>query len=455
MVKIKSENILGTGNISKLLRDFALPSIIALLASSFYNLIDQIFIGNSVGMLGNAATNIAFPLTTICTSVALFIGVGTAANFNISLGRKDRDSAKTYISNAVIISVIFSLLITLFTNLFLEKMLYIFGATDEILTYAKEYVSITSYGFIFLICVNVGSTLIRADGAPKFSMMCMIVGIIINLIFDPILIFGFNMGMKGAAIATIFGQFISFLMVVFYFKRYMSVKIKINDLKLKIFYATNIMKLGAASGLNQIALLFVQIVFNNLYKYYGAASIYGSEIPLAAVGIALKVNMIYFSICIGLSQGLQPIASYNYGAKKYDRVIEVYKKAFKNVLIISIIFFLIFQIFPQYILNIFGDGNKLYYKFGIKFFRIFLFTTFINGLQPITMGFFSAIGKAHKGIFISLSRQVIFIMPAVIILSRLYGIDGMLYSGPIADVLGFIVVIILISRELKAIKKLS
>lgn len=455
MIIIDERNILGTQDISKLLREFAIPSIIALLASSFYNLIDQIFIGHSVGILGNAATNIAFPLTTICTSTALFIAIGSAANFNISLGKRDLESAKKYITNAIIMAIFFSLLVTLVTNLFLEEMLYLFGATDEIMGYAKEYVSITSYGFIFLICVNIGSTLIRADGAPKFSMICMIVGIIINIIFDPILIFGFNMGMAGAAIATVFGQFISLLMVIFYFVKHMSLKLTKKDFKFRLDYSIKIIKLGAASGLNQIALLFVQIVFNNLYKYYGAQSIYGSEIPLAAVGIAMKVNMIYFSICIGLSQGLQPIASYNYGAKNYNRVIEVYKKAFKNALIISIIFFLIFQIFPAYILKIFGSGDELYYQFGIKFFRVFLFTTFINGLQPITMGFFSAIGKAYKGIFISLSRQVILVIPAVIILARLYGIEGMLYSGPVADSITFLIVILLISRELNILKKLS
>lgn len=314
---MKGENILGREDIKKLLIQFALPSIFALIISSLYNIVDQIFIGNSVGMLGNAATNVAFPLVTICTALALLCGIGGAANFNISLGRGEEELARHYIRNALSLATIAALIFTIITHIFMGSFLKVFGATKEIMDYAIEYVSITSYGFIFLILVNVGSTLIRADGSPKFSMYCMVVGALINLILDPIFIFVFDMGMAGAAYATVLGQFFSFLLIIFYFARHFkSVNLEGKYFELQLDKIINIARLGAASGFNQAAILFVQILMNNFYRYYGSLSEYGANIPLAAVGIVMKVNMIFFSVNIGLSQGLQPISSFNYGAKK-------------------------------------------------------------------------------------------------------------------------------------------
>ena len=261
---MKEENILGREDIKKLLIQFALPSIFALIISSLYNIVDQIFIGNSVGMLGNAATNVAFPLVTICTALALLCGIGGAANFNISLGRGEEELARHYIRNALSLATIAALIFTIITHIFMGSFLKVFGATKEIMDYGIEYVSITSYGFIFLILVNVGSTLIRADGSPKFSMYCMVVGALINLILDPIFIFVFDMGMAGAAYATVLGQFFSFLLIIFYFARHFkSVNLEGKYFELQLDKIINIARLGAASGFNQAAILFVQILMNN------------------------------------------------------------------------------------------------------------------------------------------------------------------------------------------------
>ena len=451
---MEEKNILGTENISKLLMKFAVPSILAMIISAFYNIVDQIFIGNSVGILGNAATNVAFPLTTICIAIALTCGIGAAANFNISLGEENYERAKHYIRNGITLAITLSVLLTIITRIFMKPLLISFGATEELMEYAIEYISITSIGFIFLIFVNVGSTLIRADGSPKYSMYAMVVGAITNIILDPIFIFKFDMGMSGAALATVISQVISSLMVIYYFKnRFKSVNLKNQFFELNTDYAINIIKLGSASGFNQVAILVVQVVMNNFYRYYGSLSEYGANIPLAAVGIVMKVNMIFFSIHIGLSQGLQPIASFNYDAKKYNRVIAVYLDAIKKALIVSVISFLIFQIFPRQILQLFGGGSELYYDFGVKFFRIFLFFVFIIGIQPVTMGFLTSIGLAKKGILIALLRQVILLIPFAYIFSHFFGLEGLLYSAPAADFITAIITIIVGYRVIKSLKK--
>lgn len=451
---MKEENILGREDIKKLLIKFAIPSILALIVSSLYNIVDQIFIGNSVGMLGNAATNVAFPLVTICTALALLCGIGGAANFNISLGRGEDELASHYIRNVISLATISALIFTIITHIFMGNFLKVFGATEEILDYAIEYVSITSYGFIFLILVNVGSTLIRADGSPKYSMYSMVVGAIINLILDPIFIFTFKMGMAGAAYATVIGQIFSFLMIIFYFvKHFKSVDLKGKYFEFQFDKIINIVRLGAASGFNQVAILFVQILMNNFYRYYGSLSEYGSNIPLAAVGIVMKVSMVFFCINIGLSQGLQPISSFNYGAKNYDRVVEVYKLAIKYSLIVSSLSFVIFQVFPRQIIMLFGGGSDLYFDFAIKLFRIMLFFTFLNGVQPVTMGFLTSIGLAKRGILISLLRQVILLVPFAYLYANLFGVKGLLYAPPTADFITAIVTFVLAKKVLDELRK--
>ena len=403
-----SENPLGSEPVSSLLRRFAIPSVIAMLVSALYNMVDQLFIGHSIGVLGNAATNVAFPLSMVCTSIGLLCGIGGAANFNLCMGRREPEHAKSYVGSAISMLAILGVILCVAVQLFLRPMMLLFGATPDVIDYACTYTRITSIGFPFLIVTIGGSNLIRADGSPKFSMLCNLVGAIVNTILDPLFIFVFHMGMAGAALATITGQILSFALVVFYLRGFKTLPLSLSDLKPNMACWARIAALGATPAFNQVAMMVVQIVMNNTLTHYGSNSVYGSDIPLACAGIISKVNMLFFSFVIGISQGLQPIVSFNFGAQKYDRVKDAYKKAVFAATAISIVAFLCFQFFPRQIIGIFGSGSEEYLHFAERYFRIFLFFTFLNGIQPVSSNFFTSIGAPKKGIFLSLTRQIIF-----------------------------------------------
>ena len=442
-------NPLGVAPVGPLLRKFAVPSIVAMLVGALYNIVDQIFIGHSIGELGNAATNVAFPLTTSCTALALLFGVGAASAFNLSMGQGDRKKALHYIGNAAVLMFSSGVLLTLLTQLFLEPMLVFFGSPDNVLELAKEYVCITSLGFPFLILTSGGAHLVRADGSPKYSMMCNLTGAIINTILDPLFIFGFQMGMTGAALATIIGQIASAFMVFRYLRRYKAGPLTKEHLRPRLTYAGYAMTLGLAQCFNQIAMMIVQIVMNNSLTYYGAMSVYGESIPLACSGIINKVGFIFFAICIGVAQGMQPIASFNYGARQYDRVKKVIRLSITTGLIICGIAFAMFQLFPRQIISLFGSGSQLYFSFAERYFHIYLFFTFLNNIQPMSSTFFAAIGKPAKGTFLALTRQIIFLLPLIVILPLFMGIDGIMYAGPIADFMAALISAILLLAELK------
>lgn len=450
-----SENPLGSEPISTLLRRFAVPSVIAMLVSALYNMVDQLFIGHSIGVLGNAATNVAFPLSMVCTSIGLLCGIGGAANFNLCMGRKDPEHAKSYVGNAISMLAILGVILCVAVQLFLRPMMLLFGATPDVIDYACTYTRITSIGFPFLIVTIGGSNLIRADGSPKFSMLCNLVGAIVNTILDPLFIFVFHMGMAGAALATITGQILSFALVVFYLRGFKTLPLSLSGLKPKIACWARIAALGATPAFNQVAMMVVQIVMNNTLTYYGSNSVYGSDIPLACAGIISKVNMLFFSFVIGISQGLQPIVSFNFGAQKYDRVKDAYKKAVFVATAISIVAFLCFQFFPRQIIGIFGSGSEEYLHFAERYFRIFLFFTFLNGIQPVSSNFFTSIGAPKKGIFLSLTRQIIFLLPLLLIFPYLFGIDGVMYTAPIADLAAASVSIVMVVREFKIMAELQ
>ena len=428
-----SENPLGSEPVSSLLRRFAIPSVIAMLVSALYNMVDQLFIGHSIGVLGNAATNVAFPLSMVCTSIGLLCGIGGAANFNLCMGRREPEHAKSYVGSAISMLAILGVILCVAVQLFLRPMMLLFGATPDVIDYACTYTRITSIGFPFLIVTIGGSNLIRADGSPKFSMLCNLVGAIVNTILDPLFIFVFHMGMAGAALATITGQILSFALVVFYLRGFKTLPLSLSDLKPNMACWARIAALGATPAFNQVAMMVVQIVMNNTLTHYGSNSVYGSDIPLACAGIISKVNMLFFSFVIGISQGLQPIVSFNFGAQKYDRVKDAYKKAVFAATAISIVAFLCFQFFPRQIIGIFGSGSEEYLHFAERYFRIFLFFTFLNGIQPVSSNFFTSIGAPKKGIFLSLTRQIIFLLPLLLIFPYLFGIDGVMYTAPIAD----------------------
>lgn len=442
-------NPLGVQKESKLLVNFAIPCIISMLVTALYNIVDQIFIGQGVGMLGNAATNIAFPLSTTCTAIALLLGIGGASNYSLKLGAGEKEEAARYSGNALTLITIFGVALFVVVELFLTPMLKGFGATKDVLPYAETYTRITAIGFPFLIANTAISKQILADGSPRYSMMSMLVGAVINTILDPILIFGFGMGMAGAALATITGQIISFSISLRYVFHFKNIRLTKDSFRLGGRYVKNIGALGASACFNQIAMTIVQIVMNNVLSYYGAKSMYGGEIPLACAGIITKVNMVFMAIIIGISQGTQPIVGFNYGAKKYGRVRKTYLLAVGAATVLSFVAFICFQVFPRQIISIFGAGSELYFRFSERYFRIYMFLTVVNGIQPVTSNFFTSIGKSTLGIFMSLTRQILFLLPLIIIFPLIMGIDGVMYAGPIADAAAAIVCGYFMIRELK------
>lgn len=442
-------NPLGEESIPVLLKRFAVPSIIAMLVGALYNIVDQFFIGRSIGELGNAATNISFPLSISCIAIALLFGIGGASAFNLAVGQGRVKEAGNYIGNAAVMLFSCGLVLTVISQLFLLPILRFFGSPDNILGYASTYTRITSIGFPFLILATGGGHLIRADGSPKFTMLCNLTGAIINTILDALFVFGFQMGMAGAALATIIGQFISGGMAIYYLCHYKTVPLTKENLKLQKQYISKVISLGGAPCSNQLAMMLVQIIMNKSLTHYGSLSAYGSAIPLACVGIITKVNQVFFSFIIGISQGLQPIVSFNYGAGKYKRVKTAYLRACAYGAALSVFAFFMFQIFPRNIISLFGNGSEEYYRFAIRYFRVFLFFTFWNFCQPITSNFFTAIGKPTRGIFLSLTRQILFLLPLIIVLPLIIGIDGILYAGPIADFLAGIVAFTMIFLELR------
>ena len=451
----KENNPLGYKKESTLLISFAIPCIISMLVTALYNIVDQIFIGQGIGMLGNAATNIAFPLSTTCTAISLLLGIGSATNFSLHLGAGEKHESEKYAGNGIFLMAAFGILLFVVTSIFLTPMLKFFGATNDVLPYAKAYTRVTAFGFPFLIANTGMSKLILADGSPRYSMISMLIGAIVNTILDPLFIFVFDMGMTGAALATITGQIISFGISLRYMFHFKTIKLDKSCFKLSLSHCRKIFILGASACFNQIAMTVVQIVMNNTLSYYGAQSVYGGDIPLACAGIITKVNMIFMSFVIGISQGIQPIIGFNYGAEKYERVRKSYLLALGTATVLSGIAFFCFQVFPRQIISVFGSGSELYFQFSERYFRIYMFLTLINGIQPVTSNFFNSIGKSQLGVFMSLTRQILFLLPLIMIFPLFMGIDGVMYAGPIADAAAAIVCGYFMVRELKELSAMD
>lgn len=390
-----TENPLGYEKIPKLLKGFAIPSIMAALVGSLYNIVDQIFIGQGIGYLGNAATNVSYPFSTICLAISLLVGIGSASRVSLYLGNKRPEAAAKTAGNGIVLMVVLGLVYLVLGEILLTRLLRLFGATTEVFPYARQYAGITLVGMPFLIVTNGMSNLIRADGSPKYSMTCMIAGAIVNTILDPIFIF--HWGIFGAALATVLGQIISFILAIRYLWRFKTIHFEKSSFQLNLKECLKTCSMGISSSSNQIAITFVQIVLYNSLTYYGAQTVYGADIPLAACGIVMKTNAIVLAIVVGISQGAQPIIGFNYGAKQYPRVREAYLLAIKWNLVVSAIGFFLFQCFPQFIISLFGDGNELYFEFSVLFMRTYLFMVLVNGVQLLSSSFFTAIGKALKG----------------------------------------------------------
>lgn len=442
-------NPLGTEDISKLLVRFAVPSVISMLVNALYNIVDQIFIGRGVGYLGNAATNVAFPLITISMAIALMSGNGTASMFSLKLGAKKEETAQKTVGTGIVFMFISSIAILIFGLTFFKQLLYLFGATEAVMPYAIDYTRVIILGLPFLIMSTGLNSIIRSDGSPRYSMYSMLVGAALNIILDPIFIFKFNMGVQGAAIATVISQFVSFVFSFRYLFKFKSVSLYKSLFKIDGDILRSILMLGASSFITQMAISIVQITMNNSIRYFGALSIYGSDIPLSAIGIVMKVNMIVISIILGIGIGSQPIWGYNYGAKNYERVKQTYKLSVFSATAVSFIGFIIFQVFTKQLVGIFGSESQLYNEFAIKAFRIFLSAIFVVGFQITSSIYFQAIGKPLKSALLSLSRQVLLLAPLVIIMPYFFGINGILYSGPMADIISSIITFLFAAKEMK------
>lgn len=443
------ENILGTEKVRKLILRFSIPCIISMLVNSLYNMVDQIFIGRGVGMLGNGATNVVFPLSVIALAFSLMFGDGASAYLSLKLGEKKKEEAAKGVFHGLLLSTFFSILFTLITLIFLPQLLNLFGCTEALKEYATNYGRIIAFGLPFVMIGTSLNSIIRSDGSPKYSMLSMVTGAVLNIILDPIFIFVFHMGVEGAAIATILSQFVTFVLNIAYIKRFKTISLTKENIKFDLKIAKKIMALGISSFITQMSIVVVIALENNLLGFYGALSEYGSEIPITVLGIVMKISQILYSIVLGIAIGAQPIFGYNYGAKKLDRVKEALKIVLSTSVIITIISFILFQTIPDKLILIFGSGDANYISFACLTFRIYLMLIICNGIQIPAGIFFQAIGKSSKSAILSLSRQILFLVPAMILLSKFFGLMGILYSGAVADGLAFLLAIILIMLEVK------
>lgn len=449
------ENPLGTKPLGGLLASLAIPAIIANVVNALYNIVDQIFIGQGVGKLGNAATSIAFPLTTICMAIGLMVGLGSASGFNLELGAKNEEKAKRIAGTAAGSLVIAGIIICILVRTFLEPMLVAFGATDNILPYAKEYAGIISFGIPFLLFSTGINPLVRGDRSPKYSMAAIVIGAVLNTILDPIFIFVYGWGIAGAAWATVISQIVSAGILLAYFPRFKSVHFQMSDFIPRWSELMLICRLGFNSFIYQFSNLLVQVTLNNVLRTYGARSIYGADTPIAAAGIVMKINVIFVALVIGLINGAQPICSYNYGAKKYGRVRKTVRLFLTAAVIISVIVWIAFEAFPRPIISLFGsaEADEMYFDYAVRFMRAFLFCVFLNGVQICSTTFFPSIGKATKGAVLSFSKQIVFLIPLLLILPRFFGLDGAMYAQPVTDLLSFLLAVIFLRDELHKMPK--
>lgn len=432
---------LGKEKISKLLLNFSIPCIISMLVGALYNIVDQIFIGWGVGYLGNTATNIVYPFTVIALSLALLFGDGASALFSLSLGSKDDKKVSKSIGNAVITLVLVSLVLTLFGFIFKGNILKLFGVTEASFDFANDYLTVILIGIPFYVIGQGLNGIIRADGSPRYAMIATLSGAILNIILDPIAIFALGMGIKGAAIATIVGQIVTFILIVLYFRKSKKFKLSKDSLKLDKEVIKREALLGVSSFITQISIVLVIAVCNNLVVKYGSLSKYGADIPLSAIGIVMKVFGIVIALVIGTSIGGQPIIGFNYGAGNKKRVKETFNLIIRTNLSVGVIAFIIFQVFPQAIINIFGSESELYNEYALYCFRIYLSGITLTCITKTCSIYLQAIGKSFKSMFISVMRDVVLFIPALVVLAKMFGIVGMLWAALVADVIAFIIAI--------------
>lgn len=442
----ENNRYLGEEKISKILFKFAIPCILSLLISSLYNIVDQIFIGHSdLGYLGNAATSIVFPITIISVAFAWCFGDGSAAFLSLAQGRKDTKDVHKGIGNSILINFIISIVFVILCLIFMEPLLRLFGASDVTIELSKDYFKIILIFIPVYMMANVMNPIIRADGSPIGSMIATLVGAITNIILDPIFIFVFDMGIEGAAFATIIGQVFTLIISIIYFiKHTKTFKLSKDSFKIDMGIFSNIIKLGISTFITQISIVVISLVCNIMLAKYGAMSKYGADIPIATIGICMKVFTIVINIVVGIILGAQPILGYNFGAKKIDRVKQTYKVVLIFTIIVSVISTLIFELCPEIVISMFGSESELYLEFATLTFRIFLMLITFTCIIKMTSIFFQAVGDPIKSAIVSLLRDIVCFVPLVIVLPKHFGIKGALYAAPVADIIGIIVSSILV-----------
>lgn len=453
---IPQGNPLGTESVKKMIWRFAVPGIISQLVNAAHNIVDQIFIGWGIGDLGIAATNIAFPLSIIIVALSVLLGMGAASRFSMLLGSGDTGNAKKAMGNSLTLLVISGCSVAVMIIVFLEPALRLFGATDALMPYARPYALIISTGIPFGVFATGVSFFVRADGNPTFSSLVLLSGALFNIVFDPVFLFAFDMGMAGVALATVLGQLLSALLALMYLlKKLKTVTLSLGDLRLRVETVAGICALGVSPFATHMTSTIFQIVQMNTLRHYGALSAYGSEIPMAVTGAVFKITIILTSCVIGISLGCQPIYGFNFGAKEYGRVKETYILALKYGTVISGAAFLIIQLFPGPIMSVFGSSDPLFYEYGFKYIRIYLFMTFLNAIHPITATYFTATGRAGLSFWLAIIRQGLLLIPLLLILPLLLGLEGFFWAGPISDFIAAAIVAGLARREINRLKALG
>lgn len=451
---------LGTERIGKLMRKYAIPCIISLLVGALYNIVDQIFIANAsyLGSYGNAANTVVFPLTVVALAIAVMIGDGCCAFVSMALGRKEIDKAKRSVGNAVILTVVSSIILTVLYLSFANKIIAMFGGTvnEETYRHSQEYFFYITLGIPFYMFGQAMNPVIRADGNPKFAMISTLAGAVINIILDPIFIFCFKWGMMGAAVATVIGQVVTAILAVWYLFNMKIIKPSRKDYALQRNICGRMSLLGITSFLSQISLVAAMAAINNMLRKYGTQdAVFKQEqyaqIPMAVVGIVMKFFQIVISIVVGMAAGCIPIIGYNMGAEKKLRVKELFTKLLFAEALVGAVALLLAEGFPHQLIAIFGAKNEsVYYTdFAIKAFRTYLCMMILACVNKACFIFLQAAGKAIESTLLSMAREVVFGVGFALLLPVFFGLDGVLYSMPVSDILTFIISAIIIVRTYK------
>lgn len=445
---MERSNKLGQVKVSKLLLSFSIPAIVGMLVNSLYNVIDRIFIGNGVGSLGIAGITIGFPIMIIMMAFSMMVGIGSTSLVSIRLGEQNKEEAEHIIANALVLLVIISIAFTVLSLIFLDPILNAFGADEQILPYARDYMSVIIFGTLFMSIGFGMNNFIRAEGNPKIAMLTMIISAIINAILAPVFIFIFQWGMKGAGLATITAQAVSAVWVFTYFLRgKSSLKIKRKNLKLNSVLVGKIFSIGSASFAMQLANGLLNIILNK------SLSAYGGDTAVSGMGIINSIATLLVMPVIGINQGAQPIIGYNYGAKKYERVKETLKLTAIGATAIVLVGFIATRLFPAQFITLFNSDDAALIQFGTEAIVIFFVFLPVVGFQIVSSGFFQALGKARPAMILSLLRQVIILIPAILILPNFFGLYGVIYAGPLSDMVSFIVTAVWLYFELRKLNR--